>query len=189
MVLNTGEMKSRRLQLARMSVEVELETGEVTKYSRHENGRGLVSPSAEVNLSAFVSSASYVESEAQIGAESWIGQGSWIDHGAIIGARVFIGANVHVGADAFVGNEARLGSNTHIGRGAFIADGAVIDHEIQVPDFADVSARPTARARSIPSGDQSTDLGLDRAGWRRIWCARRSLSTRPPVTPVTAGIS
>ena len=96
--------------MARMSVDVELEKGEVSKYRRHENGRGLVSPSARVNPSAYVSSAAYVESDAQIGPGSWIGQGSWID------------------------------------RGAFIADGAVIDHEIQVPEFTDVSARSTGRA-------------------------------------------
>lgn len=174
--------------MVKMSVEVELNKGEVTKYRRHGNGRGLISPSAEVNLSAFVSSAAYVESEAQIGAQSWIGQGSWIDHGAILGARVFVGANVHVGADAFVGNDARLGSNTHIGRGAFIADGAIIDHEIRVPDFADVTARPTTRARSAPQGGPLTAPWLDRAGWRQIWCARRRPAARPPVPPVTARV-
>ena len=171
-----------------MSVEVELQTGEVTKYRRHENGRGLVSPSAQVNPSAYVSSAAYVESEAQVGAESWIGQGSWIDRGAIIGAGVFVGASVHVGADAIVGNEARLASHTQIGRGAFIADGAVVDHEIQVPDFTDVSAKPATRPRSLQTLDPSGTPGLDRAGWRRTWRARRTPSTRlaVPLAAVTA---
>ena len=141
--------------MARISVEVELENGRVTKYQRHENGRGLVSPNATVNPTAFVSSTTYVESDAQIGPGSWIGQGSWIDHGAIIGARVFVGAHVHVGADAIIGNEARLASHTNIGRAAFIADGAVIDHEIQVPDFGDVSARPTRRTRGLPPTNET----------------------------------
>ncbi|TFC57833.1 hypothetical protein E3O62_11680 [Cryobacterium sp. TMT2-15-1] len=182
-------MRSRRLLVARMSVEVELEKGEVTKYRRHENGRGLVSPGAQVNPSAYVSSATYVESDAQVGPESWIGQGSWIDHGAIIGARVFVGANVHVGADAIVGNEARLASNTDIGRGAFIADGAVIDHEIAVPEFTDVSARPSARSDTVPPGGLSAAPGLDRAGWRRTWGARRRPSSRLPAPPATATVS
>ena len=174
--------------MARMSVEVELEKGEVTRYRRHENGRGLVSPSAKVNPSAYVSSTTYVEGDAQIGPESWIGQGSWIDYGAIIGARVFIGANVHVGADAIVGNEARLASHTNIGRGVFIADGAVIDHEIQVPDFTDVSARPTGRACLVPPVNRSVASGLDRAGWRRARATRRTPSSRlpDPSTTVTA---
>ena len=141
--------------MARVSVEVELENGRLTKYQRHENGRGLISPNASVNPSAYVSSTTYVESGARVGPDSWIGQGSWIDHGAIIGARVFVGANVHVGSDAIVGNNARLASHTIIGRGAFIADGAVIDHEIQVPDFSDVSARPADRARMGPPSESA----------------------------------
>ena len=140
--------------MARISVEVELD-GQLTKYRRHENGRGLVSPTAQVDQSVYVSSTAYVESDAQIGPGSWIGQGSWIDHGAIIGARVFVGVNVHVGSDAIVGNGARLASHTNIGRGAFIADGAVIDHEIQVPDFSDVSARPADRARMGPPSESA----------------------------------
>lgn len=166
--------------MARMSVEVELENGRVTKYQRHANGRGLVSPSAKVNPSAYVSSTTYVESDAQIGPESWIGQGSWIDHGAIIGARVFVGANVHVGSDAIVGNEARLASNTNIGRAAFIADGAVIDHEIQVPDFSDVSARPAGRG--LTQGNPSMATGHYGVGWRRARArmAHTAVSTAGP---------
>lgn len=171
-----------------MSVEVELEKGELTKYRRHENGRGLVSPSATVNPSAFVSSTTYVESDAQIGPESWIGQGSWVDHGAIIGARVFVGANVHIGADAIVGNEARLASHTNIGRGVFIADGAVIDHEIQVPDFTDVSAGPIGRARMAPAVNLPVATELDRAGWRRARGARRTPSSRLPDPPATVAV-
>lgn len=175
--------------MARTSVEVELQKGEITKYQRHENGRGLVSPTARVNPSAYVSSAAYVESEAQVGAESWIGQGSWIDRGAIIGAGVFVGASVHVGADAIVGDEARLASHTQIGRGAFVADHTVIDHEIRVPDFTDVSATPAARPRSLLTLDPSGMPGIDRAGWRRAWCARRAASPRLPVPGATVTAS
>ena len=172
-----------------MNVEVELKKGEITKYRRHENGRGLVSPSAHVHPSAYLSSTTYIESAAQVGPESWIGQGSWIDHGAIIGARVFVGANVHVGADAIVGNDARLASHTNIGRGAFIADGAVIDHEIQVPNFSDVSARPTGRASMASSVNLSVATGLDRAGWKRAWGARRTPSSRLPDPPAAVTVS
>lgn len=175
--------------MARISVEVELENGQLTKYRRHENGRGLVSPSAQVDQSVYVSSTTYVESDAQIGPGSWIGQGSWIDHRAIIGARVFVGENVHVGSDAIVGNGARLASHTNIGCGAFIADGAVIDHEIQVPDFSDVSARPTGPARTLPQVQLSLSTGLDRAGWKRAWGARRPPSSRLPVPPAAVTVS
>ena len=174
--------------MARINVEVELEKGEMTKYRRHEKGRGLVSPGAHVNSSAYVSSATYVESDAQIGPESWIGQGSWIDHGAIIGARVFIGASVHVGADAIVGNEVRLASHTNIGRGAFIGDGAVIDHEIQVPEFTDVSGRPNARAHTLGPGDLSTAPGFGSAGWRRPLGARRKPLSHFEALPATMTI-
>ena len=157
----------------RTHFEVELETGEVARYRRHENGRGLVSTGAEVNPSAYVSSAAYVESDAQVGDQSWIGQGSWIDRGAILGTRVFVGANVHVGADAIIGHGARLASNTTIGRGALIADGAVIDHELQIPDFTDVSAAPAGRARWVQPVAPSLAADLDHAGWLRSRGARQ----------------
>lgn len=180
--------ETRSYKLVRMSLEVELNPGEVSKYRRHENGKGLVSPGARVNPSAFVSSAAYVESGAQVGPGSWIGQGSWIDHGAIIGAGVFIGANVHVGPDAVVGNQARLGSHTHVGRGAFVSDGAVVDHEIEVPDFTDVSAVPAARARGVSPINPQGSPSLDRAGWRRTWRARRMSSPDLPSPSIVAAV-
>ena len=172
--------ETRSYKLVRMSLEVELNPGEVSKYRRHVNGKGLVSPGARVYPSAFVSSAAYVESGAQVGPGSWIGQGSWIDHRAIIGAGVFIGANVHVGPDAVVGNQARLGSYTQVGRGAFIADGAIVDHEIQVPDFTDVGAAPAAGARGVSPVNPQGSPSPDRAGWRRTWRARRRSSLALP---------
>lgn len=126
--------------MGRVIEEVEVEAGVVSRYRRHPNGCGLVSPGARVHAGAFVSRTAYVESGARVGPEAWIGPGSWIDHDAEVGARVFVGQNVHIGALAVVGTAARLGSYVRIGRAAAITPGTVVERDERVPDNAVIGA-------------------------------------------------
>ncbi|MBC7443038.1 MAG: hypothetical protein H7311_11080 [Ramlibacter sp.] len=146
--------------MEKVNEEVEIETGVVTKYRRHPNGRGLVSPAARVHPGAFVSRTAYVESGARVGPDAWIGPGSWIDSDAHVGSRVFIGQNVHVGAEAAIGSGARLGSYVRIGRRARVAAGTVLERDVSVPDDGVIGDAPRSAAtpRRISPGSSPARL-------------------------------
>ena len=95
--------------MARIWEEVETDSGEVSRYRRHVNGRGFVAPGAQVDATVFLDERSYVEKDARVGARAFIGAGSWVENGATVGVGAFIGANVRVGSGARIGAGARLG--------------------------------------------------------------------------------
>ena len=76
---------------------VEDDAGKVTRYVRHANGGGFVSPGAIVAESARIGPMTYVEHGAVIGANCRIGHGSWVDREAKIGTRTVIGDGVRIG--------------------------------------------------------------------------------------------
>lgn len=124
--------------MRRMNEEFENDRGVVSRYRRHLDGDGWVSPKARLAEGVTVSANTYVEAGARIGKDTWIGEGSWIDSDAVIGQKVFIGSNVHVGAGAEIGPGARLGSHAKIGPGATVESGVRIDRD------EDVAANRTA---------------------------------------------
>ncbi|THG36082.1 hypothetical protein E6C70_00615 [Glaciibacter flavus] len=126
--------EGRDVSVRRVNEEVELEKGVVTKYRRHVNGGGFVSPKARVDQSAEVASTAYVEQGALISREAFVGAGSWVDRDAMIGSHAFIGANVHVGAGAIIGDRVRIGSHCRIGSNARIVAGQHLERDIVVPD-------------------------------------------------------
>ena len=137
--------------MARVNEEVEHSTGQVEKYRRHPNGRGWVSPTAEVAPSAFVAEMAYVEPGARVGEDTWIGPGSWVDRGANIGKRVFIGTNVHIGANAQLGSGSRVGSHSKIGKDVQVSPLARIERDSTVPDGGKVAASSRAWSSAAPA--------------------------------------
>ncbi|ARJ05863.1 hypothetical protein B5808_11980 [Cnuibacter physcomitrellae] len=115
--------------VSRTFVEIEGDRGQVSRYRKHVNGKGLVAVGAEVDPSAYVHPTSYVETGARVAQNVWIGQGSWIERGALVGAGTVIGAHVHVGEDSRIGLGAKVGSHSRIGAGSTIADHAHVEND------------------------------------------------------------
>jgi len=134
------------VSMARIWEEVEVDTGEVSRYRRHGNGRGFVAVGATVDATAFLSERVYVEKGARVGARAWIGAGSWIEGGATVGVGVFVGANVRIGRDATVGAGARLGSHSRIGVAATIAPASRVPTDARIAANTVVGQREVHRA-------------------------------------------
>ena len=124
----------------RIAEEIEDEFGNVTRYRRHPNGRGLVATTATVDPTAFLAASVYVEPGAQVGRSATIATGSWVDREAVVGPGARLGAAVHVGPQAVIGAGAQVGSHCKIGSGARIASRARISPDQQVPSGAVVGA-------------------------------------------------
>ncbi|RWZ49566.1 transferase [Labedella phragmitis] len=138
--------------MGRTIIEFEDEHGVVTRYRRHENGRGNVATSARVDPSTLVEPTAYVESGARVGRSAIVSGGSWIDRDAIVLDHAVIGAGVHVGEGAVIGRGAEIGSFSRIGAGATVGDFARLANDTKVPEGGDVPAgripRVLPRART-----------------------------------------
>ena len=121
-------------------VSVEDDAGKVTRYSRHDNGGGLVAPGAAVADSARIGPMTYVEHGAQVGPGSRIGHGSWIDRDATIGNRTVIGDGVRIGRGTVIGNRVHIGSHSRIGSSVLIEHGVHLETDSTVPDGSEVLA-------------------------------------------------
>lgn len=136
--------------MARVNEEVETSPGQFEKYRRHQNGRGWVSPKANVAPSAFVAEMAYVEAGAEVGEDSWVGPGSWIDREAVIGKRVFVGANVHIGERAHINSGARVGSHSKLGNDVKVEPLARLGRDTAVPHGGSVKASARAWSTAAP---------------------------------------
>lgn len=130
-------------------VSVEDDAGKVTRYSRHDNGGGLIAPGAIVADSARIGPMTYVEHGAQVGPGCRIGHGSWIDRDATIGSRTVIGDGVRIGRGTVIGNRVHIGSHTRIGSSVLIEHGVHLDADSAIPDGTEVLAR--ARTAAVPA--------------------------------------
>ena len=88
-------------------VDIENDRGEVLRYRKHANGRGLIAHGAKVHPTATVELGAYVEPGVRIAEGVYVGRGVWVE------------------TDAVIGPDARIAPHAHIGSGA-AADGSVV---------------------------------------------------------------
>ncbi len=104
-------------------IDIENDHGEMLRYRKHVNGRGLVAHGAKVHPSALVENGAYVEPGVQIAAGVRVGRGAWIESDAVIGPEARIEPHAHICAGAVIGAGAHIGVRTQVGHNARIASG------------------------------------------------------------------
>ena len=164
-------------------VDIENDRGEMLRYRKHANGRGLVAHGAKVHPSAIVETGAYVEPGVQIAAGAHIGRGVWVERDAVIGPDADIAPHAYIGSGAAIGAGAKIGVRTHVGTGARVAVGSLIGDDETIGDGERVA---TDRQGTPPGGLSRLLTEVSRvrrpSSVRRAWPAssRTSAPRHPP---------
>lgn len=103
-------------------------------YHIHENGGGLVYPTAKVDPSTFVAPFAVVKKGATVQKNSFIGPGSKIGAWSNIGEHTVIRKDCRIGESVKLGDNVKVGDYTEIGAETVIRDNVTIYQKTTIKD-------------------------------------------------------
>ena len=92
----------------------------------------LISPGAQVSLSASIGENTWIGSGAVVAAGTSVGYNSYVGAGAIIGAHCTIGNSTWIEAGTIIGRNCKIGAFSQLGYGVILIDGIEVGKQCEI---------------------------------------------------------